>query len=108
MSVLESVLVAMFCLALVFTVLIIIYTLVMALSKVINVVLKRKTAAEGNEAVISMPGEDWDIEAVHASSGEMSLLNVDEKTAAMIMAIVSDESHIPLAELRFKSIRAIE
>lgn len=40
--------------------------------------------------------------------GELKLFDVDEKTAAMIMAIVSDESKIPLAELQFKSIRAIE
>ncbi len=40
--------------------------------------------------------------------GELKLYNVDEKTAAMIMAIVSDESQIPLSELRFKSIRLIE
>jgi hypothetical protein len=32
---------------------------------------------------------------------------VDEPTAAMIMAIVSDESGIPLSELCFKSIKLI-
>ena len=37
--------------------------------------------------------------------GEMKL--VDEKTAAMIMAIISDESKIPLSELQFKSIRVV-
>lgn len=40
--------------------------------------------------------------------GEMKLFGVDEKTAAMIMAIVSDESKISLAELRFKSIKLLE
>ena len=39
--------------------------------------------------------------------GEMKLVNVDEKTAAMIMAIISDESKIPLSELQFKSIRVV-
>ncbi len=39
--------------------------------------------------------------------GELKLYNVDEKTAAMIMAIVSDESQIPLSELRFKSIKLL-
>lgn len=38
------------------------------------------------------------------SSGHLKLKNVDEPTAAMIMAIVSDESGIPLEELCFKSI----
>jgi len=40
--------------------------------------------------------------------GELKLIGVDEKTAAMIMAIVSDESKISLAELRFKSIKLLE
>jgi len=40
--------------------------------------------------------------------GELKLFGIDEKTAAMIMAIVSDESKIPLAELQFKSIKLIE
>lgn len=41
------------------------------------------------------------------SSGTLRLTNVDEPTAAMIMAIVSDESGIPLTQLCFKSIRLI-
>lgn len=40
--------------------------------------------------------------------GELKLFGVDEKTAAMVMAIVSDESKISLAELRFKSIKLLE
>ncbi len=40
--------------------------------------------------------------------GELKLYGVDEKTAAMIMAIVSDESQIPLSELRFKSIKLLD
>lgn len=42
------------------------------------------------------------------SAGELKLIGVDEKTAAMIMAIVSHESQIPLSELQFKKIKAIE
>ncbi len=41
------------------------------------------------------------------SEGELKLLGVDEKTAAMIMAIVSHESQIPLSELQFKMIKAL-
>ena len=40
-------------------------------------------------------------------SGEVALIDVDEKTAACIMAIVSHETGIPLSELIFKSIKAI-
>lgn len=42
------------------------------------------------------------------SAGELKLLGVDEKTAAIIMAIVSHESQIPLSELQFKMIKAID
>lgn len=42
------------------------------------------------------------------SSGSLKLKNCDEKTAAMIMAIVADDSGIPLDELVFKSIKLVE
>jgi len=40
-------------------------------------------------------------------AGNIKLTEVDERSAAMIMAIVSDESGIPLSELRFKSIKKL-
>lgn len=43
-----------------------------------------------------------------SSAGQLDLYDVDEKTAAVIMAIVSHESGIPLNRLQFKSIKAIE
>jgi len=39
------------------------------------------------------------------ASSAVELIDVDEKTAAAIMAIVSHESDIPLAELKFHSIK---
>lgn len=42
------------------------------------------------------------------SQGELKLENVDEPTAAVIMAIVSNQSGIPLNRLAFKSIKLIE
>lgn len=42
-----------------------------------------------------------------AGGGEVVLIDVDEKTAACIMAIVSYETGIPLNELIFHKIRAI-
>ncbi len=53
------------------------------------------------ESAITADGDEgW-------SAGELKLLGVDERTAAMIMAIVSHESKIPLSELQFKMIKAI-
>ncbi len=42
------------------------------------------------------------------SEGSLELENVDEPTAAVIMAIVSNESGIPLNRLSFKSIRLMQ
>ena len=40
--------------------------------------------------------------------GELKLINTDERDAAMIMAIVADQTNTPLNELRFKSIKRAE
>ena len=42
------------------------------------------------------------------SAGKLDLIDVDEPTAAVIMAIVSDQSGIPLNRLNFKSIKKLE
>ncbi len=41
------------------------------------------------------------------SSGSVKLFNVDDRTAAMVMAIVADELKTPLNELKFISIKEI-
>lgn len=53
-----------------------------------------------------------DPEAPHAvaslfTGGQVKLIDVDEKTAATIIAIISHETGIPLSELQFKSIKAL-
>lgn len=52
----------------------------------------------------SMPRDPNMVPAI-GSLGEVKLHNVDDKTAAMLMAIVADEMQAPLNELRFISIR---
>ena len=42
------------------------------------------------------------------SCGPIDLHDVDERTAAMLMAIVADKMGAPLCELRFKSIRKVK
>ena len=42
------------------------------------------------------------------SQGKLDLIDVDEPTAAVIMAIVSNQSGIPLNRLSFKSIKKLE
>lgn len=57
-------------------------------------------AAAASPAGIPMPAG--------MNQGELELINTDEKTAAVIMAIVSDKSGIPLNRLSFKSIKLME
>jgi hypothetical protein len=47
-------------------------------------------------------------EDMETSAGELRLIGVDERTAAIIIATVSDHLKIPLNELQFKSIKALE
>ncbi len=47
-------------------------------------------------------------EKANGTCGELTLINTDEKDAAMIMAIVADSTGTPLNELRFKSIKRID
>lgn len=42
------------------------------------------------------------------SLGEIDIYNVDERTAAILMAIVADKMDAPLNELRFISIKEIQ
>jgi Na+-transporting methylmalonyl-CoA/oxaloacetate decarboxylase gamma subunit len=93
----ESLLVALFCWAVVFTVLIILFTIIRTFSFALKALPKK--AVEVSAAVAEVEEE--------FSSGALKLKDVDEQTAAMIMAIVSDESGIPLSELIFKSIKQI-
>ena len=58
-------------------------------------------AAPAAEGKAEGPGEEF-------SSGTLKLKGCDEKTAAMIMAIVSDNTGIPLSELVFKSIKLVD
>lgn len=65
---------------------------------------KKKPAQETSAPVVNEPEEK---EYADGSCGELKLINVEDKDAAMIMAIVADELKVPLNELRFKSIKYI-
>ena len=47
-------------------------------------------------------------EVAEGTCGELKLINVSERDAAMIMAIVADSTGTPLNELRFVSIKKVE
>jgi Na+-transporting methylmalonyl-CoA/oxaloacetate decarboxylase gamma subunit len=66
-----------------------------------SVVGKAKHEAEDEEA--SEPASAPSV----CTKSELKLVDVDERTAALIMAIVSHESGIPLSELVFSSIKLV-
>lgn len=62
-----------------------------------------KTAATQEAAAAAAPGKP-----APGTAGEIKLHDVNEKDAAMIMAIVANKLQKPLNELRFKSIREVK
>ncbi|MGB4660877.1 MAG: OadG family protein [Mobilitalea sp.] len=112
MSFSNSLLVALFCMAVVFSVLAILCLIIIVFSAIVN----RLSSTEVNAISSATPDPDPEAQAQVVipanegpmlSSGTLKLKDVDEPTAAMIMAIVSDESGIPLSQLCFKSIKLI-
>lgn len=110
MTILDSLMVSVFGLGIVFLVLVLLSFLVSLQSRIVSALVRVNGVQQEsrNEAVAGiMLQSDTCMKAEEFSVGELKLYGVDEKTAAMIMAIVSDESGIPLSELQFKSIKAI-
>ena len=83
--------------------------LIILVSKVIRAIeaksAGKKKAEEAAPAVTAPAGIPM---PAGMNQGELELINTDEKTAAVIMAIVSDKSGIPLNRLSFKSIKLME
>ena len=105
-SVGEALGVALFTWAIVFAVLFIIFVCIRVFGAVVGSFSKKKDTAPAAPsaapaAAAADSGEEF-------SSGSLKLKGCDEKTAAMIMAIVSDNTGIPLNELIFKSISLVE
>ena len=88
----------------------IIAVLIILVSKVIRAVegAASKKAPEAPAAVATASAPAGVPMPAGMNQGELELVNTDEKTAAIIMAIVSDKSGIPLNRLSFKSIKLVE
>ena len=93
----------------VFAVLFLMYILISLSGKIIQGITKLGAKEEPAKAApaAAAPAAPAASEEVF-SSGSLKLKNCDGKTAAMIMAIVADDSGIPLEELVFKSIKLVE
>lgn len=99
----ESFGVALFCMAIVFGVLASLFILIKIFSVGVRIVEAR--ALQGSPAADMGASQHSDSGPATYGAGQLRLRDVDEPTAALVMAIVSDESGIPLSELCFKSIQ---
>ena len=91
----------------VFGVLCLIFVLISISGAIFSAIDKSKKAAPA-PAAVAAPVAAEPVKEEEFSSGTLRLKGCDEKTAAMIMAIVSDNTGIPLSELVFKSITLVE
>ena len=96
----------------VFLMLVILWGLIVAINKVTSNIIKEPEvtraplrASAPKPAAPAAPVTETEKKTY---GGEIKLFNVDEKTAACIMAIISDETKIPLDQLIFRSIKAVE
>lgn len=108
MPVSEALMVALMGMAVVMAELMLLAGLIIIMSKIILTITAKRAAVN---AVPDGPGSAPVIAVTLPKTQpkeRIDLHNVDDKTAAMLMAIVSDESGIPLNRLRFKSIKALD
>lgn len=94
----------------VFAVLVLLWVLIIAESKILSAMENKKKEAEAPKGATPAPSAPVAKPAPVAkgSCGGVMLHDVPDRTAAMIMAIVADELKTPLNELRFISIKEVK
>ena len=103
MDVISALLIALSGIVIVFIMLVGLCLIIPIISKVVQKIQKKPQAVPVEESITAPAASP----AIGAVGGEVILVDVDEKTAACIMAIVSHETGIPLNELIFHKIKAI-
>lgn len=110
----EALIFALIGFAIVFAVLLILNIFIRILSAVVRGIengTKKTEAAPAAPAATpvadSKPAIPAGMKVADGSLGDVKLYDVDDATAAMIMAIVADQLDAPLNELRFKSIKEV-
>ena len=93
--------------SIVFIVLAFLMLFITLMSKILGSTGKRKAKAEEPAAPVAAE-QTAAPELAKGSCGSVKLFDVDDRTAAMLMAIVADKLQKPLNELRFVSIREIQ
>ena len=113
MSVINALIVAVSGFLIVFLMLCLLWFIIVMINKAVTALEKStKTeapaAAPASASPSAAPVKTSEPKEEAVYGGELALYNVDEKTAACIMAIISDETKIPLSQLIFKSIMALD
>ena len=103
MDVLQALMIAASGFLTVFLMLVLLWLIIVLINKFVT----SMEQADVQKELAEEPAAAEEPEERMAYVGEIALLDVDEKTAACIMAIISDETKIPLSQLVFKSIRAL-
>lgn len=104
----EALLIALCGFVTVFLLLLFLIVIVTIVSRVIMAIEgKGKAAVETAPAPVKPEPVKKDEEPSKPWDGKLQLIDVDDETAACIMAIISDETDIPLDELQFRRIRAL-
>ena len=108
----DSIMIDLFTIAVVFGALFLIFICIKIFSAVFSLGSSKKTVAPAAASAAPVAASKAPVAPAvpeeEFSSGSLKLKGCDEKTAAMIMAIVSDNTGIPLSELVFKSITLVE
>lgn len=116
-SMLEALSVSVTGIIIVMIILALLAVIVVVLSKLIRVVESKAKGKSNGKNIESKPqAKSTEIKKPSVgtplpetqSVGSLDLYKTDEKTAAVIMAIISNESGIPLNRLQFNSIKLIE
>ncbi|MBE6110277.1 MAG: hypothetical protein E7194_07650 [Erysipelotrichaceae bacterium] len=112
MDIIQALMIAVSGFLVVFIMLILLWGIIALISKAVTAAEKTvEVKAEpvvSSEQIAESEPEEQPVKAHEIYGGEIALYDVDEKTAACIMAIVSDSSGIPLDHLIFRSIRALD
>ncbi len=92
----------------VMSILALIAVLIILSSKAIRAIEAKAKAKAKTDTPVVAPVSTAELSPVSANDREVELINTDEKTAAVIMAIVSQKSGIPVERLSFKSIKLLD
>ena len=107
MSIFDALMIAVSGFLVVFLMLCLLWLIIAVINKVVTAIESRTAVTVPEVTELEPKLIDRRNTAGQTYGGEIALYDVDEKTAACIMAIVSDETKIPLDQLIFKSIRAL-